>query len=282
MWRTAVRGIGRREIGIARHPVVFGLAAEGIGVEGEIVLAASSSTPPSRPVVDARQRAAQLKAAHPRGSALAAEPLSRAGAQRAERSARQRLGDAVVGRADDAADRLRAVAQRRRPADHLDLAGRQRIDRHEVVFAEIGHAAAADAVVDDADAIDIEPANDRAAGRSGREARTGDAGLGEQEIAERRAGAALDLFPRHNGDGRKLIGDDGQNAGLGFSRCRRDGRRRRRRIVRRCRAALWGGTRRRSRRAVGVVTVTSIRGNAVCVLASLREARDVRNVQDNA
>ena len=78
------------------------------------------------------------------------------------RQRRNRVRDAVVGGADHAADRLRAVAQRRRSADHLDLVGGQRIDRHEMIFAEIGHAAAADAVLDDADAVDIEAADDRA------------------------------------------------------------------------------------------------------------------------
>src|SRR5262249_57422624 len=52
-------------------------------------------------------------------------------------TARQRLGNAVVGRADDAADRLRAVAQGRGAADHLDLIGRERIDRHAMILAKI-------------------------------------------------------------------------------------------------------------------------------------------------
>ena len=112
-----------------------------------------------------------------------------------ERTAGQRVGNPVVGRAHDAADRLRAIAQRRRPADHLDLVRGQRIDRHEVVFAEVGHAAAAHAVVDDADAIDVEAADDRPARCAGRKARAGDAGLGEQHVAQGRAGAALDLLP---------------------------------------------------------------------------------------
>ena len=54
-----------------------------------------------------------------------------------------------------------------------------------MVLAEIGRAVRADAVLLDADAIDVEAADDRPAGRAGREARAGDAGLGEQQIAER-------------------------------------------------------------------------------------------------
>ncbi len=122
------------------------------------------------------------------------------------------LGMRLSGRGDDAADRLRAVTQGRRTADHLDLPGRQRIDRHEMIFAQIRHAAAADAVVDDADAVDVEAADDRTARRAGRKARPGDAGLGEQDVAQRRAGTALQFLARHHRDGRELIGDDRQRA----------------------------------------------------------------------
>ena len=45
-----------------------------------------------------------------------------------------------------------------------------RIDGHEVIFAEIRRAVAADAVLDNPDAIDIEAADDRPAGRAGRKA----------------------------------------------------------------------------------------------------------------
>ena len=73
------------------------------------------------------------------------------------------IGNAIVGGADDAADRRRSIAQRRRAPDDLDLIGRERVDRHEMVLAEIGRAVAADAVLDDADAIDVEAADDRPA-----------------------------------------------------------------------------------------------------------------------
>src|SRR5262245_32227144 len=79
-----------------------------------------------------------------------------------------------------------------------------------MIFAEVGGAAPADPVLDNADAIDIEAAHDRAARRAGREARSGDAGLAEQEVAERRAAVAPDLLVGHDRDGRELVGDHGQ------------------------------------------------------------------------
>ena len=79
-------------------------------------------------------------------------------------------GDAVVVDTDDAADRLGAVAQRGRPADDLDLLCRQRVDRHAVVFAEIGDILRADAVFLYADAEIVETADDRPVGRARREA----------------------------------------------------------------------------------------------------------------
>ena len=82
-----------------------------------------------------------------------------------------------------------------------------------MVLAEIGGAAGADAVFLDAHAINVEAAHDRPAGRAGREARSGDAGLGEQQIAKRAARGALHLVAGHHRHGRELIGDDRQPAG---------------------------------------------------------------------
>ena len=130
--------------------------------------------------------------------------------------------------ADHAADRGRSVAQRRRSADDLDLVGRQRIDRHEMILAEIGGSVAADPVLDDADAVDVQSADDRPAGSAGRKARSGDAGFAEQEIAERGAAVAADFLVRHHRDGRELVGDDRQHALLGRGSCRCGSGRRRR------------------------------------------------------
>ncbi len=128
--------------------------------------------------------------------------------ERRGRAGGQGIRDAIVGRADDAADRCRSVAHRRRTADDFDLVCRQRIDRHEMVFAEIGSAAGVGAVFEDADAIDVETPDDRPARGAGREGGAGNAGFGEQEIAELGGALAADFLVRHHRDGRKLIGHD--------------------------------------------------------------------------
>ncbi|MGY4425805.1 hypothetical protein ACVWY2_008254 [Bradyrhizobium sp. JR6.1] len=90
-----------------------------------------------------------------------------------------------------------------------------------MIFAEIRDAAAAEAVLDDADAVDVEAADDRPARCAGREARTGDAGFREQQIAERGAAGAPQFLVGHYGDGCELVSDDGQHALLWCGRrCR--------------------------------------------------------------
>ena len=183
------RLVARRQIGIARDAVVVGAAAERIGMEGEVARAGIEDDGAVEAVVDGGAGAAHLVLqawpGHGGGpTAFMGIPIgSRLGLRRAG----QRIGDPVVGGVDDAADRLRAPAQRRRSAHDLDPLGRQRVDRHGVVLAQLRHAARADAVLLDAHAIGIEAAHDRAAGRAGRKARAGDAGLGEQDVAERSA-----------------------------------------------------------------------------------------------
>ena len=114
----------------------------------------------AQPVVDRGCRAAQFQFR----AGPAAIPTRIVAAKR------QRVRNTIVRRADDATDRLRAVAQGRRSPDHLDLVGRERHDRHEMVFAEIGHSASADSVLDDANAIHIQPADDRPRRGAGRKA----------------------------------------------------------------------------------------------------------------
>ncbi len=67
-----------------------------------------------------------------------------------------------------------------------------------MVLAEVGGSVAADAVFEDADAIDVETPDDRPAGSAGREAGAGNAGLGKQEVAERSAARAADFLVRHH------------------------------------------------------------------------------------
>jgi hypothetical protein len=71
---------------------------------------------------------------------------------------RRQEGNAVVGRFHDAADRLRAVAQRFRAAKDLDLLNCQRIERHPAVLAQVGNVHRADAVLLHAHAEIVEPA----------------------------------------------------------------------------------------------------------------------------
>ena len=132
-----------------RHAVVLRCAAEDVGVQREIAGAAIEQHRAVEAIVDRCGRTAEL----------GADP------------ARRNHGwNAVVGRLHHAADRLRAEAQGGRPADDLDLVAGERIDRHEMILAQIGGAVGADAVLLDAHAIDIETADDRPAGAAGRKA----------------------------------------------------------------------------------------------------------------
>ena len=133
---------------------------------------------------------------------------------------RDHAGNSVVGRLHHAADRLRAETQGGRPADDLDLVGDERVDRHEMVLAQIGRAVGADAILLDAHAIDVEAANDRAAGGAGGKARAGDARLAEQQVAERAGAVATNFLVRHDRHGGELIGDDWQRALQFGGRCR--------------------------------------------------------------
>ncbi|MGY3461027.1 hypothetical protein ACVWW5_006477 [Bradyrhizobium sp. LM3.4] len=93
-----------------------------------------------------------------------------------------------------------------------------------MILAEVGGTTGIGAVLDDADAVDVETPDDRPAGGAGREARAGDARLGEQEIAELTAAFAADLLVRHDRDGGELVGHDRQHALLrcgGRGGCRR-------------------------------------------------------------
>ena len=213
---AADRPCGVVQIRIARNVIVRGLAAVDVGVEGKIAAAGVEQNAAFDAAIDRAERAARLRGDARRGLCGGKRRLGRHAVALERRRARgQRVGNAIVGRAHHAADRGRAVAQRGGPAHHLNLVGRERIDRHEVILAEIGSAAGIGAVLDDADAIDVEPPDDRPAGSAGREARAGDAGFGEQEIAELAAARAPDLVVRHHGDGRELVGHDRQHALLG-------------------------------------------------------------------
>ena len=181
-------------------------------------------------------------------------------------AAERRIGrDAVVGRLDDAADRLRAVAQRRGAAIDLDLADRQRIDRHRMVGAQGGDVAGAKPVLLNADAIVAQAAQDRPAG-AGREGRRGGARLGEEHVAEVLRRQLLDL----------AAGDRAERR-VGLARQTRRCRRRNRR----CgggrgatRGAAAAGRAGRGRRGGGgAVTVTVGTETLGCGVVSVRRRR---------
>src|ERR1051325_2587666 len=94
-----------------------------------------------------------------------------------------------------------------------------------MILTEIGRAATRQAVLDDADAIDVKAADDRSARGPRRKARPGNAWFGKQEVAQRGTALTADFLVRHHGDGRELVCDDWQHAGLRRWRHRRgDGR----------------------------------------------------------
>ena len=134
------RRVGRKQIGIARDEIVAGAAAVEVGVERGIARAGV-------------EQGAAFETAVDRGGGALELGLPAAG--------RRGEGNAVVGGLHDAAHGLRAEAQRLRTAVDLDLLDRQRIDRHRVILAVVGHVHGADAVLLHADAEVVEAAQDR-------------------------------------------------------------------------------------------------------------------------
>ncbi len=135
-----------------------------------------------------------------------------------------RLGrNAVVDDVDHAAHRAAAILQRRRPAQHFDAVGHQRIDRHRVVVAQRRSIGRAAAVLQDADAVAVQAANDRPAG-VGAEVAAAHAGQVVERFAERRFGAHQELVARERGGGRNQVGRAQRIAGDGNLRQRGRGR----------------------------------------------------------
>ncbi len=167
------------QIGIAGNAVIAGLAAIGVGMNREIAAAGIEQDAAFDAAIDRADGRAGLDGdargrLRIRQRRLDRQPVA---LERRRRAGGQGLRDAVVGGADDAADRGRAVAQGRGPAHDFDLVGGEGIDGHEMILAEVGDAAAAGAVLDDADAVAVEAPDDRPAGGARREAGAGDAGL---------------------------------------------------------------------------------------------------------
>ena len=165
------------------------------------------------------------------------------------------VGNAVVDRLDDAADRLRAVAQRRRAAIDLRsfwIASGSIGTR--VILAQVGDVADADAILLDAHAeVSLKPAQDRPAG-AGREVDGRGARLAEEQVAEVLRGALLNLAAVDGAERRVGLRRSARRRGR--CRRRRGGDRRRRRSRAGAGAACAGWARGGARRGGGAVTVT--------------------------
>src|SRR5262249_2338081 len=149
------------QIRIARNVVIAGRAAVDIGMHGDIVATGVEQHAAFDPAIDRTHGRARLNI-HARRTLCARERRLHGQAVVLEgrrRTGRHRLRNAVVGGADHAADRGRAIAQRGWAANHLDLVGRERINRYEVIFAKVRGPAATRAVLDNADAVDVEAAD---------------------------------------------------------------------------------------------------------------------------
>ena len=139
------------------------------------------------------------------------EPASRLDAEPARRND---LGNAIVAGVDHAADRLRAVPQRRRAAHHLDAICRERIDGNSVVLAQRGDIVRADAVLLHAHTIVVQAADDGPVG-AGREVRACDARPILERVGQvgpRRAG---DLVRRHHRERHEGVFDDDPRVAAG-------------------------------------------------------------------
>lgn len=95
-------------------------------------------------------------------------------------------GDAAVFDCNNAADSLRAIAQRGRATYHFNAIGRVWVYCKGMVFRQRGCVVRANAVFLDADAIGVEAANDGAV-RAGGERRASDAWLILKGVCNRRA-----------------------------------------------------------------------------------------------
>ena len=100
--------------------------------------------------------------------------------------------DAAVDGIDDATDRAAAEQQRRRPLEHFDLVGEQRLDRDRVVRAQVRHVERAGAVEQHQHPLAGQAANDRAAGLGAEIARS-HAELRGERLAEAAADVAGEI-----------------------------------------------------------------------------------------
>ncbi len=218
---TAIAFDKRVQLLSLRRVVVVGVAAEAVGMDGEAVAAR-------------RHLEAAVLALIDRGQA--AEDLA------GDAAARDGVRNAIVLGADDAANGLRAVAQRGGAAHHLDAIGCIGIDRHGVILGKRGDVVRADAVLLHADTIVVEAADDGPVGAGG-EIRSRDAGLRLQRVGQRRAAVLLQVALGRDRDRHEGVGGHDQRSWRRLERCRVHRARRRLALVGRgcCARALGGG-----------------------------------------
>ena len=168
---ASVKWLGRVEqIRIARNIVVAGLAAVGVGMNRKIAAAGVEQNGTFDATIDRIDRGTRLGRHAARRFGICQRGLHRKpiGLKRRRGAGRQCVRNAIVAGADHAADRCGPVAQGCGSTNDFDLVCRNRIDGYEVIFAQIRRAVGANSVLDDPDAIDVEAADDRPAGRAGR------------------------------------------------------------------------------------------------------------------
>jgi hypothetical protein len=177
----------RVELRALRRAVILGAALEGVRVEREVAGSRRHLEGAVAAIVDRGQAAFQL---------------------RTDAALRHELGNAAIDGVNDATDRLAAVAQRGRPAYHLDLVGAERVDGNRMVFRQVRNIMRGDAVLLDAHPVVVEAADDGTVGAGG-EGRAGDAGLLHQRIGERLAATRLELARRRHRDRHEgVVGND--------------------------------------------------------------------------
>jgi hypothetical protein len=128
----------------ARDPVVAGLAVQRVEMEHQVAVGRGAVEPDHAGALVVDGAAAQF------GAAL-------------ERLVGALLGHAAVDHVDRAADRAAAIQQRRRPLQHLDLVGQERLDAHRVVDAHGRYVAGGQAVAEHLHPGAVQAAHDRPA-----------------------------------------------------------------------------------------------------------------------
>ena len=127
---------------------------------------------------------------------------ARVDAELPPRALKQRFAVAFVrrDRVDEAADGVRTVEQRRRPADDLDALEHVRVERDAVVARRGGEVAGAHAVFENEHAVGVETPDDRPA-RARPEAADRDARLVMRQLADGVGAPGRDVERIQGGDG---------------------------------------------------------------------------------